>query len=164
MPKVSVIIPVFNVESYLSKCLESVLNQTLTDIEIICIEDCSTDNSTNILIDYAKIDDRIITIFNEENHGLSYNRNKGINAASGEYLLFLDSDDYLELDSLEFLYKEAVKNSLDVLHHDYISEFENTCNSKINTKFVYNEKTKQVLDGHSYFNEMIYNDEFDYVV
>lgn len=91
-PKVSVIIPVYNVEKYLDDCLENVVNQTLKDIEIICVNDGSTDNSLEILQKYENQDSRI-KIINKENGGLSSARNAGLKEAKGEYILFLDSDD-----------------------------------------------------------------------
>ena len=91
MPKVSVIIPVYNTENYLRKCLDSVINQTLDDIEIICINDCSTDNSLNILKEYASKDERIKIIEFKENKGASVARNTGIAESNGEYIGFLIS-------------------------------------------------------------------------
>lgn len=99
--KFSIIIPVYNVEKYLKKCIDSVLNQTYQDFEIIIVNDGSTDNSSQILNNY-KDNDKII-IINQSNHGLSYSRNKGVEKSSGEYILFLDSDDYYEIKLLETL-------------------------------------------------------------
>ena len=101
MPKVSVIIPVYNVEKYLRECLDSVVNQTLKDIEIICVNDYSTDNSPKILEEYASHDNRIKIINNEKNIHAGQSRNKGLSLSSGEYVFFMDSDDYLELNALE---------------------------------------------------------------
>lgn len=115
MPKVSVIIPVHNTEKYLTKCLESVYNQTLTDIEIICINDCSTDNSLGILQEYAENDRRIKLIDFKENKGAAAARNAGIDAAAGEYIGFVDSDDFIGLDFYEKLYKKAVETNSDVV-------------------------------------------------
>ena len=92
MPKVSVIIPVYNVEKYLKQCLDSVVNQTLKDIEIICVNDGSTDNSLEILEEYAQKDNRII-IISQENQGQSVARNIALEKATGEYVGFVDSDD-----------------------------------------------------------------------
>ena len=114
MTKVSVVIPVYNVEDYLEECLESVINQTLKDIEIICINDGSTDNSLNILEAYAENDNRI-KIFSQENSGLSASRNHGKKLSQGEYIYFIDSDDYLELNALEKLYDMAMSLDLDIL-------------------------------------------------
>ncbi len=92
--KVSVIVPVFNVEAYLNESLDSILNQTLNDIEIICINDGSTDNSLNILETYAKKDKRI-KIISKENEGQGVARNVGLDDAQGEYISFVDSDDFI---------------------------------------------------------------------
>lgn len=111
-PKVSVIMPVYNVENYLRQCLDSVINQTLRDIEIICIDDQSTDGSLGILKDYAAIDPRI-RIITQKNAGAGAARNTGLKVAKGEYLSFLDSDDFFELDMLEKAYHACSTNNLD---------------------------------------------------
>lgn len=115
MPKVSVIIPVYNTEKFLRKCLDSVCNQTLQDIEIICINDCSTDGSLEILREYARKDNRIKLIELLENCGAAKARNIGIDIAEGEYLGFIDSDDYIDLDFYENLYAKAIETSADVV-------------------------------------------------
>lgn len=112
--KVSVIIPVFNVENYLGECLDSIINQSLSELEIICINDGSTDNSLNILHDYQKKDNRI-RIINQENHGQGYARNVGLSQVVGDYVYFMDADDYLELTALEELYNLAENKSLDLI-------------------------------------------------
>lgn len=113
MAKVSVIIPVYNTEKYLAKCLDSVCNQTLSDIEIICINDCSTDNSINILHEYAAKDNRIKIINFEKNKGVSETRNAGIENAIGEFIGFIDSDDYIDEDFYEKLYNKAIETNAD---------------------------------------------------
>ncbi len=123
-PKISIIVPVYNVEEYLVKCLDSLINQTLKDIEIICINDGSTDNSLDILKAYSKNDERIVLI-NKENEGVSIARNSGIEKASGEYIMFVDSDDYLELTACEDLYKKIKKDSSDLLIFNHFCIFEN---------------------------------------
>ncbi len=110
--KVSVIIPVYNVEKYLRQCLDSVINQTLKDIEIICVNDGSTDNSLKILEEYASKDNRI-KIINKENGGLSSARNAGLAASEGKYIHFLDSDDYIDSKCYEKLYNKIVKFDAD---------------------------------------------------
>tara|TARA_Y100000590_G_scaffold201045_1_gene228463 strand:- start:2556 stop:3410 length:855 start_codon:yes stop_codon:yes gene_type:complete len=114
MKKVSIVIPVYNVEKYLSKCLDSVCNQTLKDIEIICINDCSQDNSLEVLQKYAEEDSRIKLVDFKENKGVSVARNTGISLATGEYIGFIDSDDYIDFDFYEKLYKLAKKESADI--------------------------------------------------
>ncbi len=110
MAKVSVIIPIYNVEDYLKECLDSVINQTLEDIEIICVNDGSTDGSLNIIKSY---DDERIKLINQENQGLSASRNVGLDNATGDYVCFLDADDYLILTALEELYDIVESKSLD---------------------------------------------------
>lgn len=104
--KISVIIPVYNVEEYLARCLDSVTKQTLKDIEIICINDGSVDKSASIAEQYAKKDKRI-SLINQENKGLSAARNAGMRVARGKYISFVDSDDWIDLDFLEKLYNAA---------------------------------------------------------
>lgn len=111
MVKVSIIIPIYNVDRYVNECIDSVINQTLTDIEIICIDDGSVDNSLNLVREYS---DSRITIISQENKGLAASRNIGIEHANGEYITFLDADDYLRLDALEKLYAVCQENSLDI--------------------------------------------------
>ena len=113
MTKVSVIIPVYNVEKYLRECLDSVINQTLSDIEIICVNDGSTDNSLAILEEYAQKDTRI-KIISKRNEGAGKARQAAIKKASGEYLAFLDGDDYYKSDFVEKMYASAKKNNSDI--------------------------------------------------
>lgn len=113
-PKFSIIIPVYNVENYLSFCLDSVVNQTMLDIEIICINDGSTDNSLEIIQKFAQKDNRI-HIINKSNGGLSSARNAGLAIASGEYILFVDSDDMLCENACDVLYREILENKADII-------------------------------------------------
>ena len=113
-PKVSIVIPVYNVEKYLRQCLDSVVNQTLQDIEIICVNDGSKDSSPQILEEYAGKDNRI-KIINKENSGYGNSMNRGFDSASGEYLGIIESDDYAELDMFEKLYQTAKSDHLDVV-------------------------------------------------
>ena len=110
MPKISVIIPVYNVEKYLSECLDSIINQTFKDIEIICIDDGSTDNSHLILEEYVKKDSRI-KIVEQKNQGAGASRNKGIECATGEYLHFMDSDDALYQDAYSKIFEILENNN-----------------------------------------------------
>jgi len=120
---VSVIIPVYNTESYLEECLDSIKNQTLKHIEIICIDDGSTDDSLSIIKAYAQNDNRFI-VLSQPNAGLGATRNIGLANAKGSYVYFMDSDDILEIGALEFLYNEATRDSLDILYFDGSSFFE----------------------------------------
>ena len=115
VPCISIIIPCYKVEKYLRQCLNSVLKQTLKNIEIICINDGSPDNSLSIMREYAAIDKRIV-IIDQENQGLSCARNNAISIAKGEYMWYVDSDDWIRKDACEILYKKAKENSLDVLN------------------------------------------------
>lgn len=112
MPKISVIMPVYNVEKYLRNCLESIINQTLIDIEIICINDGSTDKSSEILRQYA-LHDKRIKILEQKNSGPSAARNRGIKIAQGEYIGFTDSDDWIASDFYEKLYNAVQKYNAD---------------------------------------------------
>ena len=111
--QISIIIPIFNSEKYLKRCLDSLTNQTLKDIEIICINDGSTDKSLKILNDFAKIDSRI-KIINQNNQGQSVARNIGIKKACGKYIGFVDADDWVDKDFFEKLYYAAEKNNCDI--------------------------------------------------
>lgn len=104
MAKVSIIVPVYNVENYIDRCLNSLINQTLKDIEIILVDDKSEDSSPLICDNYAKKDKRIKVIHKSQNEGLGFARNSGIEIANGEYIAFLDSDDYVDIDFYENLY------------------------------------------------------------
>ena len=123
MTRVSVIIPVYNVEKYLEKCLESLKNQSLTDIEFICINDGSTDNSLAILNRYAAKDKRF-TVISQENQGQGIARNKGLELARGEYIGFVDPDDWVEENMFETLYNKAKELELDIIECNYIDEYE----------------------------------------
>ena len=125
--KVSIIIPVYNVEQYLRQCLDSIIQQTFRDFECICINDCSTDNSRSILEEYAKKDDRFIVINLSENKGQGEARNYGLNIAKGKYITFVDSDDWVTSDYLEVLHKAIEKYNTDfVSAKTYF--FDNTTN------------------------------------
>lgn len=113
MPKISIIIPVYNVENYLKRCLDSIVNQTLQDIEIICVNDGSTDGSQKILEKYRSMDYRIKIVI-QENEGLSAARNAGLKIARGEYIGFVDSDDWIDLDFYDVLYKNAKANNAEI--------------------------------------------------
>lgn len=114
MAEISVIVPVFNVENYLEECLDSILNQSFDDIEVICVNDGSTDKSGEILNEFAKRDDRI-QVISQQNRGLGAARNAGLNAAGGKYIYFIDSDDYIDLKTLEKLHRNAISNDSDIV-------------------------------------------------
>lgn len=125
MCKVSVIIPVYNVEKYLGECLDSVLNQTLKDLEVICIDDASPDRCGEILDSYAEKDSRVRVFHLPENHMQGYGRNLGLENAKGEYVYFLDSDDLIDRNALEELYAAASADWLDGIFFDAKAIFEN---------------------------------------
>ena len=118
MVKVSVIIPVYKVEEYLPKCLESLINQTLKDIEIIVVNDGSPDNSEKIIKEYSKKDKRVVYI-KKENGGQGSARNLGLKKARGEYISFIDSDDWIDNDMLESMYNKAKENASDIVMCGY---------------------------------------------
>ncbi|EAL6184099.1 glycosyltransferase family 2 protein, partial [Campylobacter coli] len=103
MPKISIILPTFNVEKYIAKALESCINQSFKDIEIIVVDDCGSDKSIDIAKEYAKKDKRIKIVHNEKNLGTFAARNNGVKHSNSEYLMFLDPDDFLELEACEKL-------------------------------------------------------------
>ncbi|MCL2128774.1 MAG: glycosyltransferase [Treponema sp.] len=113
-PNVSVIIPIFNSEEYLRECLDSVINQTLKNIEIICVNDGSTDNSVEILKEYEYLGKRI-KVLNQNNLGAGAARNNGLKIAKGEYLAFLDSDDFYDFSVLDKAYKKAINSNADIV-------------------------------------------------
>lgn len=113
--KVSIIVPVYNVEKFISRCLDSLINQTLKDIEIIVINDGTPDNSFDICKEYQKKDNRI-KLFSKNNEGLGLTRNFGLKKAKGEFVAFIDSDDFIDLDFYERLYKNAIVNNVDAVY------------------------------------------------
>lgn len=121
---ISVVIPIYNTEKYLKKCIESVINQSYKNLEIILVNDGSTDNSYEIMKEYLKMDNRI-KLINKKNEGLSRARNVGINSSVGEYILNVDSDDWLEVDACENLIKEVFQKKSDMVIGDIVLEYEN---------------------------------------
>ena len=119
-PKISVILSAYNEEKFIEKAIGSVINQTLEDIEIIIINDGSTDNTLNIINGYAKEDSRI-KVINQENIGLGASRNKGMKIASGEYVTFLDADDWFTEEAFEISYNEAKDKDTDITMYQMIN-------------------------------------------
>lgn len=124
-PKVSVIIPVYNVEKFLPKCLDSLMNQSFRDIEIICFNDASTDSSLTILKEYAAKDSRIQIIDSKINIRQGGGRNAGIRQAKGEYIAFVDSDDFVHRDFIRILYEAAINHNADISSCYYFKYFNN---------------------------------------
>lgn len=129
-PQVSIIVPVYNVENYIERCLNSLVNQTFKDIEIITINDGSTDKSLELLNKYAKEDIRI-SVIDLGDEGVSYCRNLGIEKANGKYIMFVDSDDWIDSSMVEVMYKKAEENKLDLVMCSYIREFKDHSKEKI---------------------------------
>lgn len=129
MCKVSIIIPVYNVEKYLNKCVQSAINQTLRDIEIILVDDESPDNCPRMCDEYAKQDSRI-KVVHKKNGGLGFARNSGLEVATGEYVTFLDSDDFVDLYTYEHLYNIAKTENLDAVYYKF-------------KRFIYEEEIEQ---------------------
>lgn len=117
--KVSIVVPVYNAEMYIKKCLDSLLNQTYKNIEIVVVDDGSVDSSYEILKGYK---DKILLI-RQKNHGVSYSRNKGIQKATGDYIMFVDVDDWIDLDMVEKLYSESENGNIDIIRCGYIREY-----------------------------------------
>jgi len=158
MAKISVIVPVYNVEKYLRQCLDSIVKQTFTDFECICVNDGSTDNSLSILEEYSKKDNRFKVVY-QENKGLCSARNTGLKYITSQYITFIDSDDFVSSDYLENLLNVAIKENSDIVycrHKMYYSldnKYESGPNKeKLNKLFSQyeiaqnTEKTKYILD------------------
>lgn len=121
--KVSIIIPIYNVEKVVGNCLKSVVGQTLSDLEIVVVDDGSPDDSMSVVGRFADKDNRFRLIAHDKNRGLMQARRTGYMAATGDYILFCDSDDYLPLDAVEKLYKEAVRTEADIVSGDMMLVF-----------------------------------------
>lgn len=130
MIKVSVILAIYNAEEYLKKCLDSLTSQTLQEIEIICVNDGSTDNCPAILEEYAQKDNRIV-IINQENQGPGAARNNGLNLVNGKYIAFVDPDDWVEQNTFEKLYSFAQQDNLDLIEFDYNRYYAQSGNTKL---------------------------------
>lgn len=122
MPKVSIIVPTYNREKELSTCIDSLLNQTYKDIEIIIINDGSTDNTDELIKTYK---DKRIKYYNRTNHGIGNSRNYGIDKSNGDYISFIDSDDYVDNCFIEKMYEKANKDNLDLVICDYYNFYKN---------------------------------------
>lgn len=149
-PKVSIIVPVYNVEHDLERCVESLINQTLKCIEIILVDDGSTDNCPKICDEYVKRDGRI-KVVHKENGGLSDARNVGLKEANGQYVLFVDSDDYISKETCEVFFKDAFKNNLDIVVGDAI-RVENCNEISMNHASISLEK---ILSGSDFIKEQL---------
>ena len=141
---ISIIVPVYNVEIYLKKCIDSIINQTYKNLEIIIIDDGSNDNSGRICDEYLELDGRI-RVFHKSNGGLSSARNYGIDKAKGEYICFIDSDDYIQCDMIEKLYNACNNNNAQIACCGMIIEKDNNESKKINCKNEFCINSKEAL-------------------
>ena len=159
MYDVSVIVPIYNGEKYLKKCLDSILSQSLKNIEIICIDDGSTDNTSKILKKYSSKDSRV-KIISTENNGQGHGRNIALNEANGEYVAFVDADDWIKSNSLKMLHSKARNNNLDMLFFQMINYIEKSKNY-VETE-LYNHQcfTNNGIDENTIFNS---NDVYDFL-
>ena len=151
MSKISVVVTVYNVEKYIQRCIESIQKQTIKDIEIIVVDDATPDNSMDIVEEMANSDNRIKSVRHEKNMGLMWARKTGYTAAQGEYITFCDSDDYLPIDALELLYKEALSSGVDIVSGNLTYVEANGKQSQLFSKLKYgNDKVssfKSLLRG-----------------
>ena len=152
MIKISIIIPVYNSEKFLSQCLNSTINQTLKDIEVICVNDGSTDNSLNILNHFTSKDKRI-TVIDKVNEGTGVARNIALNQSKGEFIFFVDSDDWIDENTCETLYNIAIKNNLDLLQVRSLKRFSTDSVKTIEEEYIYLPSYKVVSGKEfSYYN------------
>lgn len=152
--KFSIIVPVYNVEKFLRESLDSIISQTLKDFEVICVNDGSTDNSLEILKEYANNDSRI-KVISQENQGQGVARNNAIDIAQGKYLLFVDPDDFIESNTLEVLYNKFHETDVDIIQFDYVIYNDLTKKRKqriihklAQKKYAYNLKKKGFFNWH----------------
>ncbi len=164
---VSVIVPVYNAEKYINKCVDSILNQTYKDFELILIDDGSNDNSLELIKKYAVKDSRI-SLFSHENKGVSYTRNLGLDLAKGDYIMFIDSDDWIESDMLEVLIQNIEKSNADISCCQYdknlrtdISSFEIWSREKFLSEFIMHKKINGSLVNKLIKREAISNIRFN---
>lgn len=119
-PIISIITPVYMTEQYLKECIDSIISQTFTDFELILVDDCSPDKSAQICDDYAKLDNRVKVIHKTKNEGLPKARETGLGFSSGDYIYYIDSDDWIEHDAIERLYKRLISENCDIVYCDLI--------------------------------------------
>ena len=160
MPTISVVIPVYNTELYLERCLGSLSAQTFSDIEIICVNDGSSDGSLALLQRLATSDDRIKILDFKKNQGVSMARNAGIDAASGEYVYFLDSDDWIDTDYLEAMISKARETGLNVVvNANYVKEYDDPSANRVSGSFGFIDKEAGYYSSiilQSYFPPVIW--------
>lgn len=167
MPKVSVIVPVYRVEKYIERCIQSIQNQTITDWELILIDDCSPDGSYDIISGYAKQDKRIIVKKQESNHGPMMARRGGDEISNGEYITYCDGDDILPNDALQKLYDAAISTNADIVsgnitcikgdgsRSDIISSIKNGCDGESLLKALLKHEMPQALCAKLFKSELV---------
>lgn len=148
----SIVVPVYNSEKYLEKCLDTIINQTYKNLEIILVDDGSSDNSKEIIKEYMKKDPRIIGLF-QENKGVSTARNLGIKNSTGDYITFVDSDDWLELNMYDQIIQNAIESICDIVLYSYIREINSS--TKLNEILPF--KSEELLDKDRIYNDLILN-------
>lgn len=152
-PLISIVVPIYKVEKYLDKCVDSIVSQTYDNLEIILVEDGSPDNCPKMCDEWAKKDKRI-RVIHKENGGLSDARNKGIEVAKGEYITFVDSDDYIENDYVEFLYENLTNNNADIsMGKQYVRYPNKTLNTGSGNIYIVN--------SHYCLDKLLYGEDFD---
>ncbi len=156
-PKISIIVPIYNVEKYLAKCLDTLTGQTLKDIEILAVNDGSTDASLSILKKYAANDNRIV-ILNKENGGLSDARNFAFSRIKGEYVGFIDSDDFVELNMYEVMYNKAIKEAADIVECNLHHTWDNHEDTEIGEHIT--DKNEMIMNGRSVVWNKIYKTDW----
>ena len=151
MTKISILIPTYNNENYISSCLESVINQTYKNIEILIINDCSTDNTQKILKEFAKKDKRIKIITNNKNYGYGKSLNIGIKSSKGDYIQIVESDDFIEPEMSEILLNQALKHNTDIIKSDFYIIKKNKKNkSKNHTNYPINQNINTTTNPELY--------------
>ena len=158
MHKVSIIIPVYNIEKYLSRCLDSIISQTYKNLEIICVNDGSTDNSLNILEQYKKLDNRII-VMSTENFGQGAARNTGMELATGKYMMFSDSDDYMSSNMVELLLDCITQSESEVVASDF---YTNNAHRELNQKYFRHRQFANLQPNTKFINIDV-NDIMNYL-
>lgn len=159
--RISIIVPIYNVEQYIEECLDSIYNQNLTDFEVICIDDRGRDKSIQKVQEYVEKNNikNLQIIEHSQNKGLSEARNTGINNAKGKYICFLDSDDKLEKGGIAQLLKKAEEEDLDIVEGKVVELFETKCNIELGTNLL-NRKDSKIMNGDEYFSNTIKNNEY----
>lgn len=156
--KVSIIIPVYNVEQYVDECLNSIIGQTEKDIEILCVDDFSTDGSLKHIEQFVIADKRVHVFRNQVHSGQAYSRNIGLDAASGDYIFFVDADDYIENRTVEEMYNTIIADGLDMLFCD-MEVISGNCNDEQSNIRRYRQKAYENNSGRILFQQMVENQD-----